>query len=176
MKITNTQPYSTWIQQVDNSILNDNHHFLIARLESYRENFVMSYQKWFPHCDMKQLHETYNEAIIIFVRNLKNGIIKQSNNSSKKYVFAIAKNLLTQGDNQAKQAKIITECINQFHPTARQVLKLLLLENKSITDIIVLMNFSDFQSASTAINKYMIKLRRLVVNKLVEWERNERKI
>ena len=127
MKITNNQPYSTWTQQVDNSRFNDNHRFLITQLESYRENFVKSHQKWFPHYNMRQLHETYNEAIIIFVRNLKNGVIKHPNNSSKKYVFAIAKSLLIHVGNQAKHTKMINECINQLHPTARQVLKLLLL-------------------------------------------------
>ncbi|OJJ16425.1 hypothetical protein BKI52_34630 [marine bacterium AO1-C] len=170
--------------------------FLIKRLESHRKDIVMSLQKWFPYCNTMHLNEACSQAIIIFAENFKSGKSHKFNNESRTYVIAIAKKLLIHKGNtittshtnlcgceqdienhlqteQQKKQQIILECINQLNPLARQMLTLLLIEGKDILEITKVMNFSSAQIASTAKDKFILKLKNLVAKKLLEWERNE---
>ena len=173
---------------------------VLEQLESFRECFVFSHLKWFPHCNTAQLSDAYSEAVIVFYTNLQSGKIEEMNASAKTYVFAVAKKLLlnesrkearyqsldievsTEEQEQEKKQKLeynqkeelVLEGLKEMGPQARQMLELLLIKGKSIKEVARIMNYSNTRSASTAKHKFIIKLKGLVAKKLIEWERNKR--
>lgn len=168
--------------------------FSIKYLEYHRDDFIFSLQKWFPHCNTMHLNEACSQAITIFAENLKRGELYKLDNQGRVYVMAIAKKLLTDRKNSTmtnvantcdecrkddvkigrdKKQLMILECIDQLNPLARKMLKLLLIDGKNIQEVAQVMNFGNFQIASTAKDKFILKLKNLVAKKLLEWERNE---
>ncbi len=134
------------------------------------------------------------KQLLSLPKNLKRGELYKLDNQGRVYVMAIAKKLLTDRKNSTmtnvaktcdecrkddvkigrdKKQLMILECIDQLNPLARKMLKLLLIDGKNIQEVAQVMNFGNFQIASTAKDKFILKLKNLVAKKLLEWERNE---
>ncbi len=165
---------------------------LLRKLESKRSVFIQRNVKMFPYLLKDQISDAYSEAILILYANVQSGKLVELKSSLEAYVFAIGRNVLKNesrkasrytplevevvaeenvvSEKQMAEDKIVRDCLEKMSDRAQQLLRLLIFEEKSITEVAKLMGFSNTRSASTAKHKYMVKLKKLCATEKLKYQ------